>query len=240
MQAFVTGSSSGIGKALSELLLEKGIKVEGLARNTAIRHANYTHHFLDLSMPKAVQSFKFKVEATDTLILVNNAGVLGAIAPFDQQNSANASYVMQVNFHAPVALMHKFLQLETPAKKVILNISSGAANASYDGWSMYSASKAALDAFSRVVAAEQKLQASNTYIFSISPGVIDTPMQTQIRTVSKDQFSAIDRFIQLKENGQLAHPENVAADLWQVIASAEKIDSTIFRLSDLAQILAKD
>lgn len=237
MQVFVTGSSSGIGKAMCELLLEKGIKVDGMSRNTSIQHPSYTHHFLDLAAPRAVESFRFSTQETDTLILINNAGILGNVAPFATQNISNIQQVMQINFQAPAVLTHKFLQLETTAKKIIINISSGAAKSTYDGWSMYSASKAALDAFTRVLATELQKQNQNTFVFSIAPGVIDTPMQSQIRATSQAQFSKVERFVQLKENNELSAPEHVASDLFRVIESAEKIKETVFKLSDLDSLL---
>ena len=46
---YITGSSSGLGKALAELLLEdKNNFVVGIARRETIQHERYTHYTLDL------------------------------------------------------------------------------------------------------------------------------------------------------------------------------------------------
>ena len=57
MIAYITGSSSGIGKALAELLLENNHKVIGLSRTNTISHVNYKHVFIDLSEPEIVAKF---------------------------------------------------------------------------------------------------------------------------------------------------------------------------------------
>ena len=58
---YITGSSSGIGLALSNLFLEIGFEVEGMARRNVIKHPNYIHHTLDLSDLKLVSDFKFSI-----------------------------------------------------------------------------------------------------------------------------------------------------------------------------------
>ncbi len=52
---FITGSSKGLGKALSELLLNNNNNfVYGFARNCSITHKNYTHIKLDFSDLKKI------------------------------------------------------------------------------------------------------------------------------------------------------------------------------------------
>ena len=45
---YITGSSSGLGKALAELLLEDNNNVVGIARRETIQHERYTHYAIDL------------------------------------------------------------------------------------------------------------------------------------------------------------------------------------------------
>ena len=59
---------------------------------------------------------------------------------------------------------------------MLVSISSGAATKVIDGWSLYGASKAALDHFSRHVARELEIQKeTTTHVYSVAPGVVDTP-----------------------------------------------------------------
>ncbi len=57
---FITGTSCGIGKAMTELLLrDSNNYVIGFARTKSIEHENYEHVFLDLSNPEEVKEFEF-------------------------------------------------------------------------------------------------------------------------------------------------------------------------------------
>ena len=47
-------------------------------------------------------------------------------------------------------------------------------------------------------------------IVAFAPGVVDTNMQAQIRETNKEDFTNLDRFIALKEEGKLLSPEYVA------------------------------
>ena len=75
----------------------------------------------------------------------------------------------------------------------------------------YCASKAALEMLTRTVAAEQALL-GNTHIrlHALSPGVIDTPMQAQIRAADAVDFSQVEHFRALHQNGELAGAGEVA------------------------------
>ena len=49
---FITGTSSGIGEAIAELLLENNNNIViGIARSRTIQHDRYQHHYIDLSQP---------------------------------------------------------------------------------------------------------------------------------------------------------------------------------------------
>ena len=79
---FITGTSQGIGKALTETLLtEPNIRVIGTARHQTITHANYRHLNLDLSQTqnliRKLPEFFPELQNAEELVLVNNAGVIG-------------------------------------------------------------------------------------------------------------------------------------------------------------------
>jgi benzil reductase ((S)-benzoin forming) len=94
--------------------------------------------------------------------------------------------------------------------RTILNISSGAAQRAVDGWGAYSASKAALDALSRAIEKEQSLRGTGVRVHSISPGVVNTAMQEQIRGAGFRQFSEVEKFVAFHADDQLADPTEVA------------------------------
>ncbi len=218
--AYVTGSSRGLGKALAEVLLEEGWSVTGIARTTAIAHGYYQHLPIDLSsawqdwLPGIFQEHK----PGSRLLLINNAGALGEVMYMGGLSPESLARVFALNVTAPALLMNEFLRQYPQQDKLVLNISSGAAQYPVDGWSAYCSSKSALDMLSEVAAHEAVLaRKANVKVFSISPGVVDTAMQEQIRQTDKRSFSRVTYFQDLKKGKRLAEPQEVARQLMVLI-----------------------
>ena len=231
-KVFITGTSSGIGFALSKVFLDERIVVEGIARRNVLQHQNYVHHTLDLSDLAAVAEFKFSFENNlDEVILINNAGWLGEVKPVGELQSENIKRINDINITAPSILMNSFLfQLKAFAgKKTIINISSGAAQYPIKSWGGYCASKAAIDMFSRVIQEEHPEVA----VMSIAPGVVDTAMQTAIRDVPEEHFEDSARFHEMHKTGELRSSEDVAAQIADLIKNKEKALGTVFSLREL-------
>ncbi len=232
--AYITGSSSGLGKALAELLLDQEYFVIGIARTVTIKHPRYQHFFVDLVNLNQVADFKFEVDGKEVL-LINNAGIIGTIAPIGQTTSTSLQEIGNVNLLAPQILINNFLAtfLTKSLKGHIVNISSGAGKNPIDSWAAYCASKAALDLFSQTVALELQLNQNNTWnIHSIAPGVVDTSMQAHIRGTSPEKFKSLSRFIELKQNGDLVSPEKTAQKIYTLINNPEKFKNTILSVRD--------
>ncbi|SDY09118.1 SDR family NAD(P)-dependent oxidoreductase [Hymenobacter psychrophilus] len=213
----ITGASRGLGRALAEAALAMpNTAVVGICRHATIKHERYQHQPLDLSDLAAVQHNLHKVFArfpdATSLTLINNAAVLGEIGYLGEQPNEHFEFVFDVNLLAPAMLMNTFLSAYQgrDLPRTILNISSGAAQRAVDGWGAYSASKAALDALSRTAQKEQELRGSGVWIRSLSPGILDTPMQEHIRSADAQHFSEAARFADLYEEGKLAQPVEVA------------------------------
>jgi len=222
---FITGTSSGIGKALAEELLDNTEnKVFGISRKNRIIHPNYTHYSFDLSnieaLKEQVASFFIPLKEADKIILVNNAGVLGEIGHIGKISNKTLQEVINVNVLAPAILMNAFIQKYYTCEnchKLIINISSGAGKKPTDGWAAYCASKAALDMFSEVVSVEKQKDKENLKILSVAPGIVDTPMQDQIRKADSEDFSRVDEFIEYKKENMLAHPDKVVQKLLYIM-----------------------
>jgi benzil reductase ((S)-benzoin forming) len=230
----ITGSSKGIGQALAHHYLNKGAKVIGMARSEAtINHENYIHHCIDLgdlsALEQLMPSLFPLISPQDTVALVNNAGVLGEVGYVGEIDLRTAPHVMQLNVSAAAMLMHGFIQnyAQVSSNKVILNISSGAGKAPVDGWAAYCASKAALDLYSKVVDEECRLRANGIRVFAVAPGVVDTAMQSQIRSANPSDFSKLQRFLDLKASNQLSATEEVASKLAQLIETPDRYDEVI-------------
>ncbi len=116
-----------------------------------------------------------KFGGIDTLI--NNASTLGA-SPMPELSllgTATFNRIMDVNVRAPLHLIQHVLPgMRERGAGTIVNISSDAAVQAYAGWGGYSASKAALEHFSRILAEE--LYGSSIRVVVIDPGNMNTQM----------------------------------------------------------------
>jgi benzil reductase ((S)-benzoin forming) len=233
----ITGSSKGIGKALTERLLkEKDSEIIGIARTKVEETERLTQYEIDLSdidsLIKNLPAIFPSADAFEKVVLINNAGILGDIKPIGKLSNESIQQLFNVNTIAPAILMNAFVEKysEAKAEKLIINISSGAAHSPYDGWSGYCSSKAALNMWSLVGEKEAEINKSGIRYFAISPGVIDTQMQDQIRKSSKEDFSNIKRFKELKENNLLLSPELVAERLYKLIENPGKFQEVVVDL----------
>lgn len=234
---YITGSSSGIGKALAEELLKNvNHVVHGISRSETITHERYRHTTVDFAWQEAVLNFSFEQHPDDTkrIVLVNNAGTLGNMGYLGELKDEDIAASLNVNLLTPAILTNKFLHqfASHPAEKVIINITSGAATAAYDGWSVYCTSKAGIDMLTRVAHVERhQRHDGKTHILAVAPGVVDTAMQTQIRSTTEEQFSRVQKFHDLKEKQQLYRPEDVAKQLAEIIANPALAPDVVSRIS---------
>ncbi|MBK8983621.1 MAG: SDR family NAD(P)-dependent oxidoreductase [Ignavibacteria bacterium] len=236
---FITGTSRGIGKALAELLLKDDNNfVYGISRSNSIKTINYEHTELDLSNTDKVKEFEFPdFDDADSITLINNSAASMEVKRMGDLSSVNIVEVYNVNLISPSLLMNNFYKKyqDHICKRMILNISSGAAHKAIESWSVYCAAKAGLAMISEVADVEQKLKHPNNpiRIFSVGPGVVNTEMQTKLRNVSPEDFSMVDKFIEFYEKNQLAEPEDIAVKLFQIIQTPEKYEKVAISVKDI-------
>ncbi|MFZ5552682.1 MAG: SDR family NAD(P)-dependent oxidoreductase [Bacteroidota bacterium] len=234
-QYFITGTSSGIGKALAEQLIPHH-KVTGYSRNTFFSHRNYSHITIDLSDEKAVSGIQFSIDKNaDEYILINNAGMTGEIKRVGGLDSELVLKTIHLNLSAPVLLCNSFLRAGIPAEKkaVIINISSGAAVKSIASWATYCATKSALDRFTDTLSEELKETGKhNIRAFSVHPGIVDTAMQVHIRKTDPSDFSSVERFRNYKNEGSLMTAGLVAERIIGKFNTPELPHQTILDIRD--------
>ena len=212
----VSGISSGIGKALVELLLRRNQQVIGIGRSNPFgSHINFMP--CDLSNPEEVKRLKFP-EFSKSVVLINNAGMIGEIARISQKVEDDFARVFQVNSLAPITLTQLvYSKMRNKNEFSLLNISSGAAHNAIPSWSAYCASKAALNMWTACFAKEEVEREFYPRIFCVAPGVVDTKMQSQIRSTKGENFSSLNRFIDFNKNGELTATTVVAEKLLNLL-----------------------
>jgi len=229
MKAIVTGYSKGLGAAIAAQLLERGIPVLGLARGRAPALAArfpalLTAVEVDLGDAAALSALlaggtlEGWVAGAPAVLLVNNAGVVGPVGPLAGQDPVAALAAVTLNVAAPLALAAATVRASIGAERRILHVSSGAGRSAYPGWSVYCATKAALDRHAEAVALDAD---PSVRVCSLAPGVIDTDMQAQIRATPEADFPMKERFVQLKEQGGLNSPEACARALVDYLLAPE-------------------
>jgi len=229
----ITGVSRGIGKALAEHFLSKNHAVIGIGRSHAIQNPNFHFIELDLLDAKAIQNLQLPTIESAEIILINNAGIIGNIERISSMKEDCISEIMQVNVIAPIQLTRKISEFCGNEKLfTLVNISSGAGKRPIPSWAGYCASKAAIDLFSQTFLLEERELGKATKVYSVSPGVIDTDMQIQIRSTDEKAFSSLENFQNLKSENKLESPERIALKLNKLL-SFDYRDEVIFSLNEL-------
>lgn len=231
----ITGASQGLGRALAEAILARpDTHVLGVSRHATIEHPRYQHQPLDLSDIEAVEHNleKFFLARPDaqSLTLINNAGTLGEIGYVGELPNEHFQFAFDLNVVAPAMLMNTFLSTYGNLggiPRTILNITSGAAQRPVDGWAAYCASKAALNSLSETAQKEQDLRGTGVRIWALAPGVVDTAMQTHIRTAGAAQFSEQAKFAGLHAEGQLQTPDDVAARILNWLLEPKQAEASV-------------
>lgn len=234
---YITGTSRGIGFELTSLLLEQSDNfVVGIGRTNTINHQNYKHIQSDLTDVQKTIDFKFEEHPdANKIVLINNAGMLGDVRHTGKVENKSIIDTYTINIVSPSILINNFIQTyrEFAGRKIILNVSSGAASSPIDGWSSYCASKSALDMYSKVVAEEQnQLEGGGTQILSIAPGKVDTRMQEEIRKVDVEGFSRLEYFKSCKHNGDLSSPKDVARKYISILEEPFRVRNVVSSIND--------
>lgn len=186
---FVTGASRGIGKAIAALFAVEGYNVAIMCKSSK-RELEETEKELKVYTPNvlalmgdlgeykvarnAVEQIESKFGCVD--VLVNNAGI-SYIGLFNTMRPDEWKRVIDTNFNAVLNCTHSVLQnMIRVHRGNIINISSmwGEKGASCEA--VYSATKGAVNSFTKAMAKE--LAPSNIRVNAISCGVIDTQMNS--------------------------------------------------------------
>jgi NAD(P)-dependent dehydrogenase (short-subunit alcohol dehydrogenase family) len=177
----VTGGGTGIGKAIAEAFLAEGARVAVSGRRRGLLEEVHADGRQALPIEADVSNAEDRRRVIETVVqklggldvLVNNAGVFLA-KPLAEAGDEEMAKVFQVNVLGPLALTRDALPHLIRSKGNVINVSSVAATAVMPGTTAYSASKAALDHLTRILAAEVGAQGVRVNV--LSPGLTDTDM----------------------------------------------------------------
>jgi benzil reductase ((S)-benzoin forming) len=213
----VTGASRGLGAGMAARFADTGLKLGLCARTMppipeSALVGRVLSRVLDVADREAVESFAEEVEDRlgPILLWVNNAGLLGPVGSLARAAPELIEATVATNLLGAMHASAVFARLvrSRRAGGVLVNISSGAAEHPYEGWAAYCATKAGLEAMTRVVAREEAPFGLRAY--ALRPGVVDTPMQEAVRSSRPEDFPEVGRFLALHERGEFNSPSWVA------------------------------
>ncbi|MGA9837425.1 MAG: SDR family NAD(P)-dependent oxidoreductase [Gemmatimonadaceae bacterium] len=245
--AIVTGTSSGIGRALADILLRGGWAVIGVARRVPdLTHPAYRHLTLDLTdLAATTAAFERDIapmlhdRAVERVGLVNNAAVIGRAATIETTVAESLLATYAVNVVAPTWLVGFVLRHARRDCAVrIVNVSSGAAMHASPGMGEYSGTKAALRMMSMAAAADLASEPlagrgpSDVAVLSYAPGTVDTAMQAAARAQPAETFPSAAMFHGFHDQGKLVPPAAPAAEIAAFLNSAHPPRFAERRLGD--------
>ncbi len=224
---FITGISSGIGKALVSLLLAKGENVAGTTRSIMALSLPENKNFLPLEVDlrsevqiaKAVEAVMKRFHRID--VVVNNAGysINGAIEELSMKEIQD---IFDINVFSPIRVIRQTAEILRGQKSgLYVNISSMGGLMASPIVGIYCSTKFALNAVSETIGKE--LEAFNIHSVSIMPGQVRTGFMGSNMQYAAEKKEAYEELraermdaIRKSHNHQVGDPEALARAIVEI------------------------
>jgi NADP-dependent 3-hydroxy acid dehydrogenase YdfG len=216
--ALVTGASSGIGRAIAHRLAKEGLKVYALGRDaTALdalaKECDATPVAVDLQDTSPLQELFSRVEID---VVVNNAGLLPAIAKFGECSPTDIDSMIDVNLRAPLRIAHMALDGMLKRKRGhLFFVGSSAGRFPHPNTAVYGATKAAISMFCDSLRCD--LLGSKIRVTEIAPGRV----QTSLYRTALGEAGANEKLYDAYRSIQ---PEHIAELIATAIALPDYVD----------------
>ncbi|GCE11052.1 SDR family NAD(P)-dependent oxidoreductase [Tengunoibacter tsumagoiensis] len=217
----LTGATGGIGRITAEMFARHGAKVVLVAQQVAALEmleteltgfgADVMSVPADITDPTAIQQLQHEVQENygSVDILINNAAI-AIMKPVSEITSAEWNRMMDVNLFAGLRLIQAFLPgMQERHSGVIVNMAAAVGRNGYPNLAIYSATKAAVIAFSEALAKE--VRRAGVQVYTICPHGVDTSLYHSL-------FGDAD-------SNKLLKPEYVAQEILKVVMGQSSIRS---------------
>lgn len=226
---FVSGASSGIGRATAERFIRAGYRVIINARRTE-RLVEFRNSF-DEKQQAQITCLPFDVRNHDEMraallslpeefknidILVNNAGLAKGSSPIHEGRWSDWETMIDTNIKALLALTREVsAQMVANKRGHIINIGSAAAKDAYPNGNVYCATKAAVDMLTRAMRLD--LFTHNIRVSAVQPGMVETEFALV-------RYEDQERATKLYEDIKPLTPEDVADTVFYVATRPEHVN----------------
>lgn len=232
-RALVTGNSSGLGRGLTRVLLDRGWALYGISRRGCDLGGDIRDIRGDLSefglVPGLLDDLLNDVPRLDLVVL--NAGVLGEIRAMHEQSVADVARVMDVNCWANKVVLDWLHGWRRPVGQIVA-ISSGASVLGNRGWGGYALSKAALNMLVRLYSHEFP----EAHLSALAPGLVDSSMMDYLcEAPDPGEFPALQRIRDARGTDAMQTPAEAARRIVDMLPRLQEFPSGSY--VDIRQIL---
>ncbi|WP_200975755.1 SDR family NAD(P)-dependent oxidoreductase [Echinicola sp. 20G] len=245
--AFITGATSGIGKACALSLAKSGFDIiaTGRREERLIQlkqeidpSARYTYLVFDVRNKNDVDTAidKLSSDWNEIDVLVNNAGNAHGLDPIQSGNTDDWDAMMDINVKGLLYVSKKIMPIMIERKKGhIVNIGSIAAKEVYPNGNVYCASKHAVDALTKGMRLD--LTKYGIKVTGIHPGLVETEFSLVRFKGDEDKAKSVyEGFEPLKPediadivNFSITRPSHVAMTDITVLAGSQANSNTVYK-----------
>jgi uncharacterized oxidoreductase len=234
----ITGGTSGIGLEFVKQLIAQGpaaILITGrdISRLEQVKQQYPQIHTFqsDVSDPKAIQQlFKTVTAQFPKLnIIINNAGIMRNLDLLNiKQDGQEITSEIDIDLSGPIRMVQQFLpHLLSRPSAAIVNVSSGLAFIPFPASPIYSAAKAGLHAYTRVL--RLQLKETNIKVFELAPPSTETPLQKAFTgLVDSSQNMATDKMVNIAIKGLLSDQLEIKPGLSKVLKIMSRLMPEFF------------
>jgi len=224
----VTGSTSGIGRAISRRLLDEGYTVIGIARNTqgnSLEHARYTHVSIDLAelatLPEKLKVLAVEYPDIQGIVFCAGRGQFGSLEEFSFQQIQS---LVDLNFTSQAFLARSFVpNMKKHGSGSLIFIGSEAALKGGRKGAVYCASKFAIRGF--IQALRDECSKNHVRVTMINPGMVNSAFYDELYF---EPGNAPENFL---------IPEDVAQAVSYVLATRPEYNVDEINLSPLKNVV---
>ncbi|MCB0707085.1 MAG: SDR family NAD(P)-dependent oxidoreductase [Saprospiraceae bacterium] len=183
-KVLITGGGSGIGLSLARKFLDHGhtviitgrnlSKLEKVKAELPLIYIFQSDVTKEEDVVKLVEQTRKEFGGID--VLINNAGIMNLVDAGNEANDLQKQFEeIEINYHAPIRMLHYFLpQLKESKNATLINVSSGLAYVTFSQAPVYSGTKSALHFWTKAI--RPQLKPYNIRVVELLPSVVDTQL----------------------------------------------------------------